>query len=67
MRSKVFKSGNAQAVQIPPELAFPPGEVEIERRGHQLVITPITGQSGAVLFDLLAAVEGPIEREALEL
>ncbi|TSA87868.1 AbrB/MazE/SpoVT family DNA-binding domain-containing protein [Deinococcus detaillensis] len=62
-RSKVFKSGNSQAVRIPQELALPYGEVEITRRGETLVITPIAQQNGATLFDALAAIEGPIERE----
>ncbi|WP_420594464.1 antitoxin [Deinococcus sp.] len=66
-RSKVFKSGNSQAVRIPQELALPYGDVEVTRRGDALVITPIVQQSGAALFDTLAAIAGPIEREPTEM
>ncbi|MEF2280108.1 AbrB/MazE/SpoVT family DNA-binding domain-containing protein [Deinococcus sp. YIM 134068] len=62
-RSKVFKSGNSQAVRIPQEFALPYGEVEIIRRGRELVITPIKKQDGGAIFDALASIEGPIERE----
>lgn len=62
-RSRVFKSGNSQAVRIPQELALPYGEVEIVRRGHELVITPVRKQDGAAIFDALTSIEGPIERE----
>ncbi|WP_102128112.1 antitoxin [Deinococcus planocerae] len=62
-RSKVFKSGNSQAVRIPQELALPYGEVEITRRGRDLIITPLKQQDGAAIYDALASIEGPIERE----
>lgn len=62
-RSKTFKSGNSQAVRIPQEFQLPYGEVEITRRGLELVITPIIKQDGGAIFDALAAVEGPIYRE----
>jgi antitoxin VapB len=41
--SRVFKSGNSQAVRIPRELAFDDTsqEVEIERRGDTLTIRPV--------------------------
>lgn len=66
-RSKVFRSGNSQAVRIPQELALPYGEVEVVRRGHELVITPVRQQDGAAIFDALASIEGPIEREQPEM
>jgi len=62
-RSRVFKSGNSQAVRIPQELALPYGEVEITRRGHELVIVPVKRQDGGAIFDALAAIKGPIERD----
>ena len=63
MKSKVFKSGNSQAVRIPQELALPYGDVEVVRRGNALVITPLGTPTGGQLFDALAAIEGPIDRE----
>lgn len=41
--SRVFKSGNSQAVRIPSELAYEDGaqEVEVERRGDTLLIRPV--------------------------
>lgn len=36
--TRVFKSGNSQAVRIPKELQFDTKEVEIVKRGDELVI-----------------------------
>jgi antitoxin VapB len=36
--TKVFQSGNSQAVRIPAEFQFDVPEVEIERRGEELVL-----------------------------
>ncbi|MFK8182839.1 MAG: antitoxin [Phormidesmis sp.] len=43
MRTRVFQSGNSQAVRIPKELQFEQLDVEyeIERRGNQLIVTPV--------------------------
>ena len=41
MRTRVFKNGNSLAVRLPSELALPEGEVEIERRGNELIIRPV--------------------------
>lgn len=65
-RSRTFKSGNSQAVRIPQELQLPYGEVEITRRGIELIITPLIKQDGGAIFDALAAIEGPIVREQPE-
>ena len=65
-RSRTFKSGNSQAVRIPQELQIPYGEVEITRRGIELVITPLMKQDGGAIFDALACIEGPIVREQPE-
>ena len=42
MRTRVFQSGNSQAVQIPRELQFERLDIEyeIERQGNTLVIRP---------------------------
>ena len=41
--TRVFKSGNSQAVRIPRELAYEDGaqEVEVERKGDMLLIRPV--------------------------
>ncbi len=36
--TKVFRSGNSQAVRIPREFQFDTDEVEIERRGDEVVL-----------------------------
>ncbi len=36
--AKVFQSGNSQAVRLPKEFRFETDEVEIFRRGHEVVL-----------------------------
>lgn len=38
--TKVFQSGNSQAVRIPREFQFDVAEVEIERHGDEIVLRP---------------------------
>lgn len=38
--TRVFKSGNSQAVRIPKEFQFDVDEVEIFSRGDELIIRP---------------------------
>lgn len=73
MRTKVFKSGNSQAVRIPAEMAFEPGtEVEIARNGDMITIRPARRRN---LKDVLAYLRatpppaplGPIERTLVRL
>ena len=40
MRTKVFQSGNSQAVRIPKSFRFDVDEVEIFRRGDEVVLHP---------------------------
>ena len=41
MRTKVFKSGNSQAVRIPAEMAYNPGtELEVTRVGDTMTLRP---------------------------
>ncbi len=56
MRTRVFQSGNSQAVRIPKELQFEQldAEYEIERQGDRLIISPVGAPLTAVL-DLFAA------------
>jgi antitoxin VapB len=53
--AKVFRSGNSQAVRLPREFQFDTDEVEIERRGDEIVLRrPVRNLRGA--FDALAAL-----------
>ena len=67
MRTKVFKSGNSQAVRIPAEFAYADTDVpfEITRAGEVITIQPLRQN----LKRLVAALEGlppPTERELRE-
>ena len=50
--TKVFKSGNSQAVRIPKEFHLEGEEVEIRRKGKSLIHRP-KKQSWAALIDSL--------------
>lgn len=52
--TKVFKSGNSQAVRIPKEFQLDVDEVEIVKRGNDLIIRK-PGQSAAVVYDILTS------------
>ena len=53
--AKVFRSGNSQAVRIPREFQFDTDEVEIERRGDEVVLRrPLRNLRSA--FDALAGM-----------
>jgi antitoxin VapB len=49
-KAKVFKSGNSQAVRLPKEFRFQVDEVEILRRGDEIILRE-------PLRNLLAAFE----------
>jgi|ERR1700674_1033483 len=74
-KAKVFKSGNSQAVRLPKEFRFDVKEVEILRRGEEIVLRK-PRRNLAEAFDALAALpedfmaegrqdEPPQEREPL--
>lgn len=73
--ARVFQSGNSQAVRLPKEFRLNVEQVEIFRRGDEIVLREVPANAAAV-FDLLAQLpddlfaEGrndkpPQEREAL--
>ena len=37
-KARIFKSGNSQAVRLPKQFRFDVKEVEISRRGHEIVL-----------------------------
>ena len=66
--TRVFKSGNSQAVRIPAEMAFDSNDMEVTvtRSGDKLVIAP-RRPSVEEMFAILRALPpeskfGPIER-----
>lgn len=58
--ARVFRSGNGQAVQLPKQFRFEGGEVEIFRRGDEIVLRE-KRRGMARAFELLA--ELPIGAE----
>lgn len=67
MLTKVFQSGNSQAVRIPKAYQLADNEVEIVKRGNELVIRPIKKQDASILFDILTRFAGTIQREDIRL
>jgi antitoxin VapB len=63
MITKVFQSGNSQAIRVPKEFQLEQDEVEILRRGDELIIRPIKRQNASILFDLLSSFAGDLSRE----
>ena len=53
MKAKVFQSGNSQAVRIPKEFRFEEAEVEIFKRGDEVILKPKPKNLGEA-FKLLA-------------
>jgi antitoxin VapB len=53
--TKVFRSGNSQAVRIPRQFQFDTAEVEIERRGEEIVLRPPRRNLRSA-FDALASM-----------
>ncbi len=53
--ARIFQSGNSQAVRLPKEFRFDVEEVEILRRGDEVILRPMP-VSGAAVFEALAAL-----------
>lgn len=51
--ARIFQSGNSQAVRLPKEFRFDVDQVEIFRRGDEIVLRAVT-PNGATIFDALA-------------
>jgi antitoxin VapB len=61
--TRVFQSGNSQAVRLPKEFRFDVEEVEIFRRGEEVVLRPVP-LSGAAVFEALAALPQDLADQA---
>lgn len=53
--TRVFKSGNSQAVRLPREFRLDAEEVQILRRGNEIVLRPLP-KGLVAAFDLLASL-----------
>jgi len=54
-KAKIFKSGNSQAVRLPKQFRFDVKEVEILRRGDEIILRELKrnlGQAFAALGDM---------------
>jgi antitoxin VapB len=60
--TKVFRSGNSQAVRLPKEFQLDVDEVEIFRQGEDIILRKKSTNLLSA-FQALAAVEGSIKRE----
>ena len=62
-RAKVFPNGGSQAVRLPKECRFPPGqrEVVVRREGRRVVLEPVD-EWPAEFWVCLGAWRQPIER-----
>jgi len=58
--ARVFRSGNSQAVRLPKQFRLKSKEVEIFRRGNEIVLREKRG-SMVRAFDLLAAMPDDFE------
>jgi len=54
-KARIFKSGNSQAVRLPKEFRFKVKEVEISRRGDEIILRE-PKHSLADAFDALASM-----------
>lgn len=52
--ARVFRSGNSQAIRLPKEFRFNSDEVEIFRRGDEVILRERKA-SAAEIFDILAS------------
>jgi len=53
--AKVFKSGNSQAVRLPKQFRVKSNELEIERRGDEIILREKPGTMERA-FDLIATL-----------
>ncbi len=60
--AKVFQSGNSQAVRLPKEFRFDVSEVEIFRRGEEVILKP-KEKTLAKAFKLLAQMPDDFMQE----
>ena len=66
--ARVFKSGNSQAVRLPKAFRLKGPEVEISRRGDEIVLRekPPRRRGLAEVFDILAEMPDDVFRDIKE-
>ncbi|MCB1660797.1 MAG: AbrB/MazE/SpoVT family DNA-binding domain-containing protein, partial [Pseudomonadales bacterium] len=57
--AKVFMTGRSQAVRLPKEFRFEDTEVEIFRRGEEVILRK-KSQTALDLYELLAAIPSDV-------
>lgn len=60
-RTRIFQSGNSQAVRIPREFRLKGSEVEIFRRDGELVLREVEDRGLAAAFTLLTELPPEID------
>jgi antitoxin VapB len=60
LHTKVFKSGNSQAVRLPKEFTFDVAEVEIFRRGNEVVLRK-PRHTGLEVYEALTRIDLPTD------
>lgn len=63
--ARIFQSGNSQAVRLPKEFRFDVNEVEIFRRGDEIVLRAVT-PNGAAIFDALTKLPSDFMEQGRE-
>lgn len=63
--AKIFKNGNSQAVRLPKEFQFDVPEVQIFRRGDEVILKK-SPQNLARVFDLLTELSDDFMEEGRE-
>ena len=48
--AKIFTTGRSQAIRIPKKYRFSGTEVEIRKKGNQVILTPICGHDALKAF-----------------
>jgi antitoxin VapB len=61
--ARVFRSGNSQAVRLPKQFRFKSAEVEIFRRGDEIILREKDGDMTRA-FDLIASLPEDLDLAA---
>lgn len=63
--TRVFKSGNSQAVRLPKEFQLHTDQVEIYRRGNEIIIRELPNNLGKA-FELLTSLPDDFMKDGRE-
>lgn len=65
VKAKIFRSGHSQAVRLPKAFRFDVAEVEIFRRGDEIVLRKPSAHGGRI-FELLAGLSEDVMADGRE-